>query len=185
MYKITSNVREVLQNEPNYLAKLDDLKKMLTLEKDLVMYCVHEAGHVTYSLKMGAQESSFVYHGPTIYFEPVPGEFRYFPCGVAIPKISPQNKTELEHLARISAAGGVFEEELENSTNLGDKDDRNKFHTGYAVALTNGVIPTQTEQEMWDWARNEIKSDLRQQAACIAARKLAEKIKERCFQIVS
>jgi hypothetical protein len=160
MYRVKNHIREALRQGSDYESKLNDLMKMLETEKDLDIYSAHEAGHIIYFLKAGAQESDFIYCGPTIYFEPVPGELRYFPCGVGKPKMTISNETDLKSFAKISVAGGVFEKELEDSDNLGDKDDRGKFHKAYAMAITDGIVPTQTEEDMWQWARSEVRLEL-------------------------
>jgi hypothetical protein len=183
MYKINDRVREEFRNDPKYLLALDNLMKMLEMEKDLDVYCAHEAGHITYFLKMGATESEFVYKGPTIYFNFEMNNFDIFPCAVAKPKTELRDNQDLELLAKASAAGGVFEKELEGSTTLGDKNDRFKFHTAYAVALNLGFIPRQTEQQMWELAQNDVKSDLINESNIAAARKLTKEIKKKCFQI--
>jgi len=159
--------------------------KMLEAEKDLDIYCAHEAGHITYFLKMGAHETEFAYKGPTIYFNFEINNFDFFPCAVAKPKKDVRDYEDLELLAKASAAGGVFEKELEGSTTLGDKNDRFKFHTVYAIALNVGIIPKETEQQMWDRAQDEVKSELGNESNLAAARKLAGEIKRKCFQIAS
>jgi len=182
MYKIKNHVREELRQGPDYESALNNLMKMLETEKDLDIYCAHEAGHITYFLKTGAKESDFVYCGPTICFDPVPGKFCFFPCAVGKPKKSVQNNADLMSLAKISVAGGIFEKELEDSDNTGDKSDRHLFHKAYAVLLTDGVIPSQTEDDMWEWARNEVRLELGNESSIAEARKIAESVKVKCFQ---
>jgi hypothetical protein len=181
VYKIKNHIREELRQGADYESALKNLMEMLEIEKGLDIYCAHEAGHITYFLKTGAKESDLVYCGPTLYFNPVPGKFCFYPCGVGQPKMSVQNDQDLRLFAKISVAGGVFEKELEGSDNLGDKDDRQKFHGSYAIALTDGIIPSQTEQDMWEWARNEVRLALADESRMIEARQIARNIKLKCF----
>jgi hypothetical protein len=183
MYRIKNHIREELRQGSDYLLALNDLVKMLELEKDLDIYCAHEAGHVAHFLRAGGKESEFVYCGPTIYFDPVPGKFRSYPCGVGKPRKIIQTAADLESFARISVAGGVFEKELEGSSNPGDKDDRYKFHTAYAVALVDGIIPTHTEQDMWLRAQEEVGLELATESGAIQAGRIAKNIKVKCFQV--
>jgi hypothetical protein len=182
VYKIKNRIREELRQGPDYESALNTLMKMLEAEKDLDIYCAHEAGHITYFLKTGAKESDFVYHGPTLYFNPVPGKLCFYPCAVGQPKMTVLNDEDLRSFAKISVAGGVFEKELEGSDNLGDKDDRVKFHVEYAGLLTDGIVPSLIEQDMWEWARDEVKLELANESKMAEARQIAKSIKMKCFQ---
>lgn len=182
MYKIENRIREELRQGTDYESALNNLMKMLEAEKDLAIYCAHEAGHITYFLKVGAKESDFVYHGPTLYFDLVPGKVCFYPCGVGIPKMTIQNEADLKSFAKISVAGGVFEKELIGTDDLGDKDDRGKFHKAYAISLTDGILPSQSEQDMWGWARSEVRAELADEFNMTEARKIAESVKVKCFQ---
>jgi hypothetical protein len=182
MYKIKNRIRKELRQGSGYDSALGTLMKMLEAEKDLDIYCAHEAGHITYCLKGGAKESDIAYHGPTLYFNPVPGKFCFYPCAVALPTKVVQNVADLSALARISVAGGVFEKELEGSDNLGDKDDRQRFHLGYAVLLTNGIVPSQSEDDMWTCASSEVRLELADESNRMAARKMADNVKIKCFR---
>lgn len=157
---------------------------MLETEKDLDIYCAHEAGHIAYFLKTGAKESDVVYYGPTIYFDPTSGRFCSLPCAVARPKPVVRNDADLRSFAKTSVAGGVFEKELQGSEILGDKGDRGTFHTAYAIALTDGVVPSLSEQDMWEWARREVALELADEFNTNEVRKIAEGVKKKCFQTV-
>jgi hypothetical protein len=185
MYKITNHIREELRRGDHYESVLNDLMKMLQAEKDLDIYCAHESGHITYFLKTGVDESEFVYQGPTIYFEPKLGKIRCYPCAVGKPKMTIRNNEDLMWYAKISVAGGVFEKELEGSDYLGDKDDHCKFHTAYEVAMTDGIIPSQTEDDMWKWAQSEVRLELANESEIAEAREIAKSIKTKCFQVIS
>lgn len=182
MYTITNHVREELRQGPGYLITLNRLMKMLEVEKDLDIYCAHEAGHIIYFLQMGAKDSEFEYCGPTIYFDVAIGNFNCFPCAVGKPKLPVRNNADLKSFAKISVAGGVCEKALEGSTDTGDKDDRHKFRVAFAGALTDGIIPTQTEQDMWEWAQAEVRLELANESSKMEARRIAKDIKRKCFQ---
>jgi hypothetical protein len=183
MYEINNRVREEFRRDPRYRTALENLTKMLESEKDLDIFCAHEAGHLTYFLKMGLLESELAFHGPTIYYNFEIADFIFYPCAVLKPKKPFQTEAGLKLIAQACVAGGVFEKELEGSSNLGDKADRQLFHSFYAVALIEGVIPTQTEQEMWERAQDEVRRELMGESNLTAARERAKQIKTRCFQL--
>ena len=119
MYKINNRIKEEHRQGSDYDSAFGTLMKMLEAEKDLDIYCAHEAGHITHYLKAGASESDIAYHGPTLYFNPAPGRVCFYPCAVLLSIKPVQTDADLRSLARISVAGGVFEKELEGSDNLG------------------------------------------------------------------
>lgn len=184
MYKIDDHVGKEFREETTYLLKLGELKVILQEEKALDVYCVHEAGHVIVFLKAGARESDFIYKRPTIYYNVEIKDFDYFPCAVKPTKRDElRTEADLESLARAAVAGGIFELELMKSINIGDTDDRDRFHEAYDEAVNQGMKVKRTEKNMWDWAQGEVTKELRAQALQAEGHERATDIRARCFQL--
>jgi hypothetical protein len=182
LYEIKNRVKVEFRNDPRYVRAFDSLTKMLETEEELDTYAIHEAGHLTYFLRMGIPEPEITYDGPTILYSSETQEFIFYPCAVRIPK-KYLDAANLESLAKAAAAGGVYESELEKGHNLGDKSDRHSLHRAYAIRLTRGVIPAKSENDMWEWAQNEVRLELALESNRADAFKKAEVIKEKCFRI--
>jgi len=184
MYKIRDYIREEFKNEELYLRALKRLTEMLMMEDQIDIYCAHEAGHATYFIQSGAKETDIGYQGPTIFFDTEAGTVAFFPC--AAYRVNPpaiKNIDDLRSVARIGVAGGIVEKVLENSTDLGDADDRQKFKRAYRDAIANEILPDQSEEDMWLSAKEEVSRDLSGESSRISARNLATKIKHECFQL--
>jgi hypothetical protein len=138
----------------------DKLAAQLEQESEIELVCVHEAGHLYYSRRMGLEP---YFAGPTVYHEvDEDGEhFDSFPAAVLNPELNTSyryNEERINGIARIAVAGGEFVQRFLPGKPRGDGGDYTTFSKRCYGAMTQGY-----QYEIgprWRTAQAEVKLEI-------------------------
>lgn len=191
IYVDTSEVPPQIRNTALFRADLLEMRSVLSQKSKVTAFCIHEAGHYVYFLKMGVSEDAFTFRGPRFRYvvEGGTGKVRA-DMAVIKPDLSVIDFDTFEKgehvalgLAKAAAAGGAYTMVLAAEKASGDEYDRRMFHAHFRhlCEIYPESLREAQEQDYWDKGRAEVLRDLRSPKALNEAWATADWLRPRLF----
>lgn len=191
IYIDTSEVPPQIRNTALFRADLLEMRSILSQKSKVTAFCIHEAGHYEYFLKMGVPEGAFAFKGPRFCYvvEGGRGKVRA-DMAVIKPDLSfidfdtfEEGKHVALALAKAAAAGGAYTIMLAAEKASGDEYDRRMFHAHFRhlCEIYPESLREAQEQDYWDKGRAEVLRYLRSPKALNEAWATADWLRPRLF----
>ena len=191
IYIDTSAVPPEIRNTALFRADLLEMRSVLSQKSKVTAFCIHEAGHYVYFLKMGVPEDDFTFRGPRFRYivESGTGKVRA-DMAVIKPDLSVINFDTFENgehialaLAKAAAAGGAYTMVLAAEKVSGEEDDRRMFHAYFRhlCEIYPELLHEAQEQDYWDKGRAAVLRDLRSPKAMNEGWAIADSLRPRLF----
>lgn len=171
IYIDTAEVPPEIQNTPVFRAALAEMRATLSEKSTVMEFCIHEAGHYWYFLKMGVPVNAFTFRGPRFRYvvENGKGKIHAEMAGVE-PDLSAADMETFEKgedaalaLARAMTAGDVYTRRLTSEkAAAGNGRDRCVFQVLFRdlCKCYPGSLREVQEPDYWDTARADVLKDL-------------------------
>jgi hypothetical protein len=171
IYIGTSEVPPEIQNTPVFRAALAEMRAVLSERSTVMAFCIHEAGHYWYFLKMGVPVNAFTFRGPRLRCVLENGRGKIHADMAAIePDLSAVDMETFEKgehaalaLARAMTAGDVYTRRLTSEkAAAGGERDRCVFQVLFRdlCECYPGSLREVQESCYWDNARADVLKDL-------------------------
>jgi hypothetical protein len=171
IYIDTAEVPAAIQDTAVFRAALDEMRSVLSEPSTVMAFCIHEAGHYWYFLKMGVPIKAFTFRGPRFRYIVANGKGRIHAdmtgvepdLGAADMETFARGEDAAFALARAMTAGDVYTRRLtsEKAATRSERDRRvfQVLFRDLCKCYPESLREAQ-EPDYWDNARAEVLKDL-------------------------
>jgi hypothetical protein len=171
IYIDTSEVSTDIQHTSLFRVALAEMRATLSDRSTVMAFCIHEAGHYWYFLKMGVPVTAFTFRGPRFRYLLGNGAGRIHADMAAVePDLSTVDMDEFESgehaalaLAKAFTAGDVYTRRLTSEkAAAGGERDRCVFQVLFRDLCRRhpAALREAQEPDYWDSGRGEVLKDL-------------------------
>lgn len=178
------NIKVVPTGKASDLRILPEFRQLvsrLQQESEIDLACVHEAGHLFYSRRMGLDVE---FKGPTIYeTDDAKVPFAHFLAAVSNPELNENycyDDERIAGIARIAVAGGEFIKKFRPGKPLGDGGDYRTFSKRCNEAMVQGY--GREVKSRWDVAQKQVRGEIEPFNFEKDIRHLVEEIRNESFE---
>jgi hypothetical protein len=171
IYIDTAEVPPAVQGTPMFRTALAEMRAVLSEPSTVLAFCIHEAGHYWYFLKMGVPVKAFTFRGPRFRYVMENGKGKiHAEMAVVEPDLSAADLEAFVRgedaalaLARATTAGDVYTRRLTSEkAAAGSERDRCVFQVFFRdlCRCYPGELREVQEPDYWDKGRLEVLKDL-------------------------